>query len=806
MLKEINPEPFAGFKAKVEEKKEEIKEEVKPGEKAVKKKKKAKEKTGGKLLLVESPTKVNTIKKYVGSKFKVLATKGHVKDLPKSKLGVDTENNFVPTYIVMRDKKKILSEIKKEIKKSSEVFIGTDPDREGEAICWHIAEEAGKLGDRKIHRILFNEITKTAVLKAIATPQPINMNLVNAQQARRVLDRLVGYKISPLLWKAIRKGLSAGRVQSVALKIIVDRQNEIDDFNPVEYWSIEVMVENNEKKSFEAKLTEKNGEKVDLKVQNDTEQIVKDLKEAAYLVDDVQKKERTRKPLPPFITSTLQQDSARKYRFTAQKTMIIAQQLYEGLNIKEEGQTGLITYMRTDSLRVGAEAQTEVLEYIKREMGSNYAPEIPNFYKSKKSAQDAHEAIRPTSVLREPEKIKGDLDADQYKVYSLIWKRFVASQMVPSVFDDTRVKIKAGEYTLQSNGSVQKFDGFLRVYDIIPPEPVNGGKEDEQENNNKEESDRRLPELNNGDKLNLLELNPNQHFTQPPPAFSDAALIKVLEEKDIGRPSTYAPIISTLVYRKYVDREKSRFVPTELGTLIADVLQKNFSEIINEEFTARMEDDLDRVEEGTVEWHDLIRTFYTGFEKLLEKAAPHMEELKKDIQGETGLACEKCGGKMIIKWGRHGKFLSCEKYPECKNAKPLGVDQGGQPQDEMKIEEKCPDCGGDLLVKVGPFGKFIACSKYPECKYRKQLIVKVGVKCPDCGDGDVIERTFRKYRKFYGCSNYPKCNFMVWDKPILEPCPKCGAPFILEKWRKNSVTRYCRKCDHKVEVEKTEDA
>lgn len=779
----------------------EAKKEAKPKKKKAAKKKKGPSAPHGKLLLVESPTKVKTITKFLGRGFKVLATKGHVRDLPKSKLGVDVENNFAPSYIIMKDKKAILKEIKQEIKNAEEVFIGTDPDREGEAICWHVAEEAGEAMAPKIKRVLFNEITKNAVTKAVENPLPINMNLVNAQQARRVLDRLVGYKISPLLWKAIRKGLSAGRVQSVALKLIVDRQKEIDNFNPVEYWSVEANLENSIKANFWAKLTEKDGVKVDLKKQDEAQAAVDALKTASYAVEDVQKKERQRRPLPPFITSTLQQDAARKYRFTAQKTMMIAQQLYEGLSIGTEGQVGLITYMRTDSLRVGADAQTEALNYIKKEMGDKYAPAVPNFYKSKKSSQDAHEAIRPSSVLREPDAIKGDLDADQYKIYSLIWKRFVASQMVPAIFDDTKVRIKAGIYTLQSNGSVQKFDGFLRVYDVAPIETNSNGPDAEPD---KEEKEGLLPELNNGDALNLLELKPNQHFTQPPPAYSDATLVKALEEKDIGRPSTYAPIISTLVYRKYVDRDKNKFIPTELGILIADVLLKHFSEIINEEFTAKMEDDLDAVEDGSVEWHQLLKNFYVPFSQLLEKAAPHMEDLKKDLEGDTGEVCEKCGGRMIIKWGRHGKFKSCEKYPECKNAKPI-VTEGEQNAQGTPTGEKCPDCGSDLLVKMGPYGKFIACSKYPECKYRKQLIIKVGVKCPDCGDGDVIERTFRKYRKFYGCSNYPKCNFMVWDKPIPEPCPKCGAPFKLEKWRKNSITEYCRKCDYKEEKEKAED-
>jgi DNA topoisomerase-1 len=768
-----------------------------PVKKKAKRAKKAAKPRGGKIILVESPTKVHTIQKYVKGKYIVMATKGHVKDLPKSKLGIDIEHNFEPYYIVLKDKRKILSEIKKAVKQVDEVYLATDPDREGEAICWHVAEEIKKLGGKKMFRVTFNEITKTAVLKALAEPREINMNLVNAQQARRVLDRLVGYKISPLLWKAIRKGLSAGRVQSVALKLIVERQAEIDAFIPVEYWSIRALLENDTEQVIDAKLTEKNGEKIDLKNSADSGAIVEELKNAEYVISEVTKKERRRKALPPFITSTLQQDSARKYHFTAQKTMMIAQQLYEGVTITGEGQVGLITYMRTDSLRVSDEAQKEALAYIENTLGKEYLPETPNVYKSRKSAQDAHEAIRPSSVSRHPNDIKDNLDNDQFKVYSLIWKRFVASQMSPAVFDDTRVKIGAGQYTFQANGSIQRFDGFLKVYEVITDSEKSADNNVAGNPDEDKPEDRRLPDVAQGDKLKLNELLPEQHFTQPPPAFSDATLVKALEEKDIGRPSTYAPIISTLSARKYITRDRGKFTPTELGTLVAKILLKQFSTIINEEFTAKMEADLDKVEEGTIEWHDLMRTFYSTFEVLLKEAEPYMLDMRKDIEGETGQICEKCGGKMIIKWGRHGKFLSCEKYPECKNAKPLAED--GSVREEVKLEEKCPTCGADLIIKRGPYGDFIACSRYPDCRYTRQIVIKTGVKCPDCGDGDVIERTFKRYRKFYGCSNYPKCKFMVWDKPIAEKCPQCGADFLLEKWKKTGTVIYCKKCDYKAD-------
>ncbi len=744
-----------------------------------------------KILLVESPTKINTIKKFLDNNFKVLATKGHIKDLPKSKLGVDIEKNFTPSYIVMKDKKKVLSEILKETEKAEEIYIGTDPDREGEAIGYHIAEEICKKEKKVIKRVLFNEITQNAVLNALKSPQDINLNLVSAQQARRILDRLVGYKISPMLWKVIRRGLSAGRVQSVALRLIVERQREIDNFKPEEYWQIKARLKGQSNIDFEALLTEKNNEKIKIKTKEESENIINELKNKDFIVSEITKKERVRKALPPFITSTLQQEASRKYKFTAQKTMMIAQQLYEGIEIKGEGQVGLITYMRTDSLRVSQDAQKSALEYIKQKFGEKYVPATPNFYKSKKSSQDAHEAIRPTSIIREPERIKDSLSPEQFKIYSLIYKRFLASQMTSAIFDDTKVKIKAGEYGFQANGSTLKFDGFLKVYDV-PLE--NDEQKDENGNDEKKENGKQksLPELFQDEKLNLIELLNSQHFTQPPPAYTDASLVKILEEKDIGRPSTYAPIIATLIYRKYVIREKGKFVPTELGILVNDILEKHFPEIINVEFTAQMEDNLDAVEEGKVEWHELLKNFYTEFEKTLEKAKPFMADIKKDLEGETGEKCELCGGRMVIKWGRHGKFVSCENYPKCKNAKSLN----SEGKAEEKIDEKCPQCGSDLVVKYGPFGRFIACTKYPECKYTKTIVNKTGINCPECG-GDIIERTTKKRRKFYGCSNYPKCKFMVWDKPVSEKCPVCGATLLFEKRKKDSVTIYCNKCNYK---------
>lgn len=750
-----------------------------------------------KLILVESPTKVKTIKKFVDNKYEVMATKGHIIDLPKSKLGVDIEKNFEPTYIVLRDKMKTLSELKKAIKKVNEIYLAADPDREGEAICWHIKNEIERtksISQKKFYRVLFNEITKTAVVNGLLNPGQINLNLVNAQQARRILDRLVGYKISPLLWKTIRKGLSAGRVQSVALKLIVERQRERDNFNPVEYWNIFVILQTQKQEKFKVKLIERQGEKIEIKNQQEAESIVSDLRNQNYAVAEVVKKERRRRPLPPFITSTLQQDAARKLHFTALKTMKIAQQLYEGIEIKGEGQIGLITYMRTDSVRVSGEAQIETLNFIKQEYGENYAPIEPNFYKSKKSSQDAHEAIRPTSTFRTPEKVKDSLNSDQYKLYLLIWKRFVASQMTAAVFDDTKIRVIAGPYLFIASGSVLKFDGFLRVYEI-PKEISKTGDNGMENGNEKEETgdDQQLPDVTQGEKLNLLDILSEQKFTQPPSLYNDATLVKALEEKNIGRPSTYAPIIATLIERKYVTREKRGFIPTELGFIVNDVLIKSFPELINEEYTAKMEALLDNIEEGRIEWRNFLKEFYQSFEPMLKNAELYMNDLKNNIQEETGQICEKCGAKMIVKWGRFGKFLACERYPECKNAKPLN----GGPAFDEKIGEKCPECGGELVKKMGPFGAFIACENYPQCKYTRQILIETGVNCPECKTGKIVERTFKRYRKFYGCSNYPQCKFMVWDKPIPVKCPKCGADFLLEKTTKNKTIIYCKKCDYK---------
>ncbi len=778
---------------------------VKAKAKAKAKKKPAKKAKSGptKAILVESPTKIKTIKKFVDSSYKVLATKGHIVDLPKSRLGVDIENNFEPSYTVLKDKKPVLKELKEELKSVDEIYLAADPDREGEAICWHVAAEIRaaekKLGPKTFKRVLFNEITSAAVLKSLENPMEINANLVNAQQARRVLDRLVGYKISPFLWSAIRKGLSAGRVQSVALKLITERQAEIDGFKPEEYWSIEAVFEKDTKEAFKAKLAEIEGVRVDIKEGAVASSTAEEIKSREYRVSEVIRRERKRKPFPPFITSTLQQDAARKFRYTAQKTMMIAQQLYEGIEIAGEGQVGLITYMRTDSLRVSDEARLEAEKYIKEKLGPEFYPETPNFYKSKKSAQDAHEAIRPSSVLRSPEVMRGSLDSDQFRVYSLIWKRFVASQMSPAVFDDTKAKITGGKYLFTANGSIKKFEGFLAVYAPEQDKDEQPKPDAEGENGEIPEKDARLPELTEGEAAVLAELTPNQHFTQAPPAFSDASLIKALEEKDIGRPSTYAPIISTLVYRKYIERDRGRFKPTELGLLVSGLLARHFGEIINEEFTAKMEDGLDSVEAGEVEWKTLIGDFYKGFNELLEKARPHIEDIKKEIQTETGEICEKCGAKIIIKWGRFGKFLACERYPECKNTKPA---DGGPKEEPM--DENCPQCGKQLMIKAGPYGRYIGCSGHPECKYTRKILKKTGVACPDCG-GDIIERTYKKVKKFYGCSNYPKCNFMTWDRPLTEPCPKCAAPFIVEKRKKGSITTYCLKCDYKLEQASSQD-
>ncbi len=684
------------------------------------------------LVIVESPAKAKTINKYLGKNYKVVASMGHLRDLPKSQLGVDVDHDFEPKYITIRGKGDLLSKLKKEAKNSDKIFLATDPDREGEAISWHLAN-ALNIDEKKKYRITFNEITKTAVKTAIKSPRDIDEKLVNAQQARRILDRIVGYKISPLLWKKVRRGLSAGRVQSVATRLICDREDAIEDFEPEEYWSLMAnLKDENSNSSFEAKFHGTQKGKMALKNKEEIDKILSEIKNAQYIVKNVKKGERKKSPAPPFITSTLQQEASRKLGFTAKRTMMAAQQLYEGIDVKGEGTIGLITYMRTDSTRVADEAKNHTREFIEQNYGSEYIPEQPRQYKSKKSSQDAHEAIRPTHVHLMPKQIKESLKTDQYKLYKLIWERFVASQMKEALFDVLSVTIQANNYIFKANGSKMKFAGFMKIY-------VEGRDEEVEE----EQSD--IPELQEGQYVQLEKLNPKQHFTQPPPRYTEATLVKALEEKGIGRPSTYAPTITTILGRGYIEREKKQLKPTELGQIITDLMKKHFNDIVDVTFTANMEQQLDEIEEGREEWVEVLRKFYHPFADMLKEAEEEIGDIEIKDE-ETDIECEKCGRNMVIKMGRFGKFLACPGFPECRNAKPI-------------LEE-------------------------------------AGVDCPLCGGKVVIKKT-RKGRKYFSCENYPQCELMTWDQPVEEKCPQCQQVLVKKVTKKSSKIQCTNKeCDY----------
>ena len=731
------------------------------------------------LLIVESPTKVNTLKKIVGKDFIIKASVGHLKDLPKKKLGVDVDNNFAPEYITIRGKGKILQELKTAAKKVDKIFLAPDPDREGEAIAYHIGNEVARFTKGKIYRVLFNEITKKAVLEAINNPTELNTNRVNAQQARRILDRLVGYKISPILWKKVHRGLSAGRVQSVALRIVCEREREILDFKPREYWSITLELEGSQKPQFQAKLFKIDGNKAEVANKSEADEILENLQGANPLLESIVKKERKRNPSAPFITSTLQQEASRKLNFSPKKTMMLAQRLYEGIALGKKGTVGLITYMRTDSVKLSDQALDEVRTFITEKYGKEYLPAKPNFYKSKKSAQEAHEAIRPTDVQLEPNAIKEHLEKDSFRLYQLIWSRFVSCQMVPAVLDTTQFDITTGKYLFRSNGSILKFAGFMKVYvESNDDEQAEGAKPSAKGD------DRLLPPLEKGETLKLQEILPEQHFTQPPARFSEAMLVKELEDKGVGRPSTYAAIISVIKDRDYIQNIERRLQPVELGFMINDLLVENFPDIISTEFTAKMEEQLDDIEGGRLEWTEALNTFYTPFKADLEKAEEKMKDFKAQVE-ETDAVCEKCEKPMIIKWGRFGKFMACSGYPECKNTKDLG-DKGdsedGGKSDE--VEGNCDLCESALIMKRGRFGKFIACSNYPDCKFTKPI--GLGIACPEeACEGEIAPRRSKKGRTFYGCTKYPDCKFTSWDKPVAEACPECKNPFMVEKWKKN---------------------
>jgi len=813
------------------------------------------------LVIVESPAKAKTIQKYLGKGFSVEASLGHVKDLPKSTLGVDTSNDFETDYVVIPGKEKVVAKLKKLAASADAIYLAPDPDREGEAIAAHLAFELEENGGKKkkakkakkgeppvpprIQRVTFNEITKRAVQAAFEHPRAIDQNLVDAQQARRVLDRLVGYQVSPLLWDKVRRGLSAGRVQTVALRLIVEREREIKAFEKKEYWTIDAHLAAGKPPAFDARFLGKGEEKIEVTNGEEAEKIRAALEKADWVVRSVDKKERRRNAAPPFTTSKLQQDSSRKLRFSVKRTMMIAQRLYEGVELGEEGSVGLITYMRTDSTRVAPEAIQEVREYVGTEYGPTYLPETPNTFKEKKEAQGAHEAIRPTSAMRHPDQIKQYLKEDEFKVYKLIWQRFVASQINPAVFDQTTVDIDAKNgndvFWFRVTGSVLKFDGFLRVY-----EESKEGKDEEDE-----ELKHKLPALEAGQKLTLKELKPEQHFTEPPPRYNEASLVKELEERGIGRPSTYAAILSTIQERQYVQKLGGKFVPTEIGLVVTDLLVENFQDIFDVQYTARLEAELDEIEEGKEKWQDTMAEFYKKFQKDLKYAEKHMENIKR-MEKPTDEKCEKCGAPLVIKWGKHGsfyacstydkedpntctftkenpinlpdldsadmqetgaaeeycencgrvmvlkrgrfgQFMACTGYPDCKTTRRL--DQGKKVPD-IPLDELCPKCGRNMMIRHGRYGEFTTCSGYPDCKYVKQNYI--GVKCPDCKEGDLVEKRARKGNTFYGCGNYPKCKFTSAHKPIAEKCPSCGSEYLVEKNLKAGPVIACpnKECDY----------
>lgn len=835
------------------------------------------------LVIVESPAKAKTINKYLGSDYKVLASIGHIKDLPSKELGVDIENNFEPKYEVIpdskkRNNKKTVSELKKAAKDAEAIYLAADPDREGEAICQHLAEEiVPKRPAKPVYRVMFNEITKNAIKDAFKEPKEVNQNLVDAQQARRVLDRLVGYKVSPILWKSLGGKLSAGRVQTVAVRLVVEREREIEAFVQTEYWTIIANLSAKLPPAFDSRLykiedltVKTSGFDQDLKKsethikdEKTAQSIVSEAEKEAFIVDSVTTKERKRNATPPFITSKLQQEASRKLGFPVKKTMMVAQKLYEGIEIGAEGAVGLITYMRSDSTRVSDTALGEVRDFIGGEYGDKYLPEKPNFYKGKKGAQDAHEAIRPTDANRTPESLKKYLSPDEYKLYRLIWQRFVASQMTPAIFDQTTIDIKAGRFMFRATGSVQKFDGFLKVYQE--------GRDDKTADDDDDDEEKTLPQVEKGENLKLNKITPEQHFTEPPPRYSEATLVKAMEEQGIGRPSTYAAIMTTIQEREYVERLEGRFHPTPLGTTVNDLLVASFNDIFNTAYTAQMEDRLDEIEEGKLDWRDAMRGFYEKFAVDLKNAEESIKN-KKKASIPTDEICEKCGSQMVIKFGRFGQFLACSNYPECKNTREVGskkdtaaqgqsdTENGNEKSQTVNVEEvpPCELCGREMALKKGRFGAFYGCTGYPECKNIRKIDKKSGeavqkpqpveldeicpkdganlvkrqgrygefiscsnypkcdyikretldIACPKCATGEIAVKKSKRGKAFYGCTNYPKCDAVFWDKPVPTPCPQCNAPFLLEKIKKDGTLRYCQNegCDYKIADANTQNA
>ena len=751
------------------------------------------------LVIMESPSKSNTVKSYLGSNYKVMATVGHVRDLPKSSMGIDIEKDFEAHYINIRGKGDLIKEIKKEAKAANKIFLATDPDREGEAIAWHLANVLG-IPLEKTMRVTFNEITKSVVKSAIKQPRKIDMDVVNAQQTRRILDRIVGYKLSPLLWKNVKSGLSAGRVQSVATRIIVERENEIKSFAPVEYWTIDVELLSPDGKPFTVKFYgDKNG-KIKLENSEQAGKIVDAIKSGSFKVSDVTRATRAKAPTPPFITSTLQQEASKKLSFQSQRTMRVAQELYEGINIGSEngGVQGLITYMRTDSLRVSAEAQDATRKFIGEKYGEQFNTEEPRVYKTKSGAQDAHEAIRPSNVNLEPQKIRAYLTPDQYKIYKLIWERFVASQMQSAQLSTLTVDIENAGYIFRTAGYTVTFPGYMAIYEEA---------EDDQTKNADElheEKDAKIPELSEGDSLALSKTLPAKHFTEAPKRYTEATLIKFLEEKGIGRPSTFSSIITTIIQRNYVKRDGKSLVPTSLGEITNDLMLENFNSVVDYKFTADIETHLDEIEKGEETMLDVLNTFWGGFSLQLSEAERKLGEKSIEIPvEETDIICEKCGSRMVIKNGRYGKFVACPNYPRCKNTKPFVTEEDLAKQAEAAVEEveavqtveaehetqekklivadfKCENCGADMVLRTGRFGSFYACVNYPKCKTTKARQKDIGVACPECGSKVVMKHGKNK-TVFYSCEKYPECNFSSWDMPTNEKCPDCGKILFRKK-------------------------
>ena len=796
------------------------------------------------LVVVESPAKAKTIGKYLGGNYIVRASVGHIKDLPKSSLGVDVEDGFTPQYAVIPGKVKVVRELKAAAKGINDIYLAADPDREGEAICQHLYEElSGK--SKNVYRVLFHEITKPAIAEAFKNPGRIDSNKVDAQLTRRILDRLVGYKLSPLLWEKVRRGLSAGRVQTVALRLIVDREREIRAFNSEEYWTLDARLLGKTPPEFIARAIRFDGKKWAVADRETSDGIVSELGGERFIVESIRRREKKKYPAPPFITSKLQQDAARRLNFSVKRTMVVAQRLYEGIDIGAEGSVGLITYMRTDSTRVSEGALTEVRAMIGSEYGENFLPKHPIYYKAGKAAQEAHEAIRPTSVARTPESLKNVLTPELWKLYSLIWTRFVASQMNPAVFDHTEVNIRAGRVEFRAAGSVLKFAGFQAMYQETKAEEPPGARKD----SSRQDEELILPDLREGEELTLQALLPAQNFTQPPPRYNEASLVKALESRGIGRPSTYASILSTIQDREYVDKTDGKFLPTETGELVLDLLVESFEELFDYEYTARMEDDLDRIESGREAWKKAIGSFYELLDERLKTAKKKMRNVKTETV-ETDEVCDKCGSKMVIKWGKFGRFMACSNYPDCKNTKQLASGGNGvaapasgdtaenEPREEVlcekcgrpmvlkrgrfgefmacsgypeckntkkivksaenitvrqdiPLDEDCPVCGKKLVLKHGRFGEFTSCSNYPGCKYIKHKTT--GVRCPKEGcSGEIVERKSNRGKIFFGCSGYPGCDFVLWARPVPEACPKCGAPYTIIKTSKRfGAVRSC---------------